>query len=411
MYQKLRILAYDRSLSVEEEYEKRIVSPSAIITDLVITPYSQQKEAKMIGTRYSMFYIILPQMLSLIEEVHILSKKIQDYASKLPEVAMDYLTISQLINEMKSTNDIEGVKSTRQELSEAIKAQNTRDEVRFKQSVKTYFRVIEEGKVTIDQLGDFRKLYNDTVLEEIDEEDLPDGKLFREKPVSIVDTKNQTTVHSGNVDEESINRDLLLLINYMNRYNESFLIKAIVTHYYFEYIHPFYDGNGRLGRFLMTSYLSDKLDLLSALSISESILNEKNKYEKAFIEVSTPNNFGEVTFFILDMLKIIVKGQKATRNNIMEANLKLDSLFLFLNQCEDLNDDQRNILFIMIQHDLFDTGNNYLSNQELMDISRHYSRRTINKMTEDLSEKNYLVKVKNKPTTYKLNVDMIPLYD
>ncbi|MEY8369954.1 Fic family protein [Aerococcaceae bacterium 50-4] len=411
MYQKLRILAYDRSVVIKEEYQKRIDSFSAIVTELVITPYSQQKQTKIAGAHYPLFYSILPQMLSLIEEVHILSKEVQKYANRLPEVALDYLTISQLIDEMKSTNDIEGVKSTRQELSEAIQAQNTLANVRFKQSVKTYLKVMDEGKVTIKQLSDFRNLYNDTVLEEIDAQDIPDGELFRAKTVSIIDTNNQTTVHRGNVDESAINRDLQLLINYMNSETESFLIKAIVTHYYFEYIHPFYDGNGRLGRFLLTSYLSDKLDLLSALSISESVFHEKNKYEKAFIEVSTPNNFGEVTFFILDMLKIIVKGQKATRDKIMEANLKLESLDLYLKQADDLDDAQRNILFVMIQHDLFDTTNNYLTNQELVDISSEYSRRKVNQMTTALEEKNYLIKVKSKPTTYALNLDMIPLYD
>ncbi|MFV8806431.1 Fic family protein [Aerococcus urinaeequi] len=411
MYQKLRILSYDRSLDVEEEYRKRIESPSTTVTDLVITPYSQQKEAKVTGKKYPLFYTILPQILNLIEEVHILSRDIRDYANRLPDVALDYLTISQLIDEMKSTNDIEGVKSTKQELNEAIEAQNTQEEVRFKQSVKTYLRVMEEGKVTISQLRDFRDLYNDTVLEEIDEQDLPDGELFRSKNVSIVDTKNQSVVHRGNVDESAINRDLQLLINYMNNDSESFLIKAIITHYYFEYIHPFYDGNGRLGRFLMTSYLSDKLDLLSALSISESIFHDKNKYEKAFIEVSTPNNFGEITFFIIDMLEIIAKGQKMTRNSIMEAELKLNSLYYYLNQSEDLNDDQRSILFVMIQHDLFDTTNSHLTNQKLVEISPNYSRRKLNKIMIALEEKNYLTKVKHKPTTYTLNLDMIPLYD
>lgn len=111
------------------------------------------------------------------------------------------------------------------------------------------------------------------------------------------------------------------------------------------------------------------------------------------------------------MLEIIAKGQKMTRNSIMEAELKLNSLYYYLNQSEDLNDDQRSILFVMIQHDLFDTTNSHLTNQKLVEISPNYSRRKLNKIMIALEEKNYLTKVKHKPTTYTLNLDMIPLYD
>ncbi|MFL8888596.1 Fic family protein [Helcococcus kunzii] len=80
--------------------------------------------------------------------------------------------------------------------------------------------------------------------------------------------------------------DLTKLLSYMNEEDESDIIKAIVSHYIFEYIHLFYNGNGRLGRYLLSSYLAYKLDPFSALSISEAIKNNKNKYGDIFSEVT-----------------------------------------------------------------------------------------------------------------------------
>ncbi|WP_375543883.1 Fic family protein [Helcococcus kunzii] len=93
-------------------------------------------------------------------------------------------------------------------------------------------------------------------------------------------------VHVGDSNEEEITEDLTKLLSYMNEEDESDIIKAIVSHYIFEYIHLFYNGNGRLGRYLLSSYLAYKLDPFSALSISEAIKNNKNKYGDIFSEVT-----------------------------------------------------------------------------------------------------------------------------
>ena len=56
--------------------------------------------------------------------------------------------------------------------------------------------------------------------------------------------------------------------------------------------------------------MSDKLDVLTTFSISNSILRDLKKYYNSFIETEDINNYGEITFFVENILKTIKNEQK-----------------------------------------------------------------------------------------------------
>lgn len=82
------------------------------------------------------------------------------------------------------------------------------------------------------------------------------------------------------------------------------LLRAAIVHYQFEAIHPFADGNGRLGRVLISLQLI-KEDVLRypVLYLSGYLLREKKNYDKCLLEVTTEGKWKEWILFFLEGIK------------------------------------------------------------------------------------------------------------
>lgn len=74
---------------------------------------------------------------------------------------------------------------------------------------------------------------------------------------------------------------------------------------------PFYDGNGRTGRYLLALYLDESLSIPTALSLSRTIAENKHAYYAAFSSVENPLNHGEMTHFVYSMLELIRTAQSS----------------------------------------------------------------------------------------------------
>ena len=92
------------------------------------------------------------------------------------------------------------------------------------------------------------------------------------------------------------------LEKYINNDGETelLLVKAALIHYQFETIHPFLDGNGRIGRLLVTLFLLDK-GVLSTPALYLSYFLKKNRveYYDRMTEVRAKGNYEQwVKFFL-----------------------------------------------------------------------------------------------------------------
>lgn len=124
--------------------------------------------------------------------------------------------------------------------------------------------------------------------------------MFRTRPIGVVDN-NGNILHFGTLPQYVPNL-MNELLEWVETSNIHMLIKSCVFHYEFEVIHPFADGNGRVGRLWHTLLLSKWNPVFAWLPVESIIHDNQEAYYDA---INTSNNNVDSTIFIEFMLSVI----------------------------------------------------------------------------------------------------------
>lgn len=145
---------------------------------------------------------------------------------------------------------------------------------------------------------------------------------FRSGSVGVVD-KQGNVLHFGTLPDyvPGLTKELL---EWVRDSEVHILIKSCVFHYELELIHPFADGNGRIGRLWHTLLLTQWKPLFAWLPV-ESIIHDRQ--EEYYAAINRSNYEGESTFFIMFMLSAIKDAlTEAVQTTGVAGNMSSDEL-------------------------------------------------------------------------------------
>ena len=109
------------------------------------------------------------------------------------------------------------------------------------------------------------------------------------------------------------------------------LIRIAISHYQFETIHPFLDGNGRIGRLLITLYLvSHGLLSKPSLYLSAHLEKQRGAYYDALTRVRESNDLGHWCRFFLQGVSETAQNGKRTFQSILRLQQNLESQIVTL---------------------------------------------------------------------------------
>ena len=240
-----------------------------------------------------------------------------------------------------------------------------KDIAEVKNAYEIYDRLDELNPYSVDDLLLAHEVMTRGLVDESGE--------FRSGSVGVVDHRGNV-LHVGTLPAY-VPGLVAELLDWTEHDPQHILIKSCVFHYEFELIHPFADGNGRIGRLWHTLLLSKWNPIFAWLPVESMIHDRQEKYYRAF---NAANNAADSTVFITfmleavrdTMLEVITADGSVTKSKSDKAAAREKLVMDYLEQ------------------------NNAITNSDVQELL-HVSTATANRILNSMVEKGMIVRFRN----------------
>lgn len=379
----------------ETEYIRRLEAPFTVHFNIPIHQYNRKNA-------YPAFLCYTGEILRLVEKFYKTYEQFLYTVNTVPPVVLYQFTRLSIVEEVKSTNDIEGVRSTKKEIREIIEKKGTHYH-RLQSVVHQYLELLGEEEIKFDTCQDIRNFYDDFTHQEITQENPQnrlDGSLFRKEPVQI-EAATGKTIHQGLYPESRIIEALDQALRILHSEEYPLLIRLALFHYFFVYIHPFYDGNGRTDRFITSYFLSRQFHRLLAVRLSIYIKRNQSRYYHMLEEADSERNRGDMTPFVMGFLEILIGSTEDTIGVLSRKNEQMRKYESRIDAFQLQDKLLKEIYITLLQAALF--YGEGISMADLMKVTGK-NRGTIQKRIDEIPGNHLIVTKAGKTNYYKLNL-------
>jgi Fic family protein len=219
------------------------------------------------------------------------------------------------------------------------------------------------------------------------------------EPMQIISgSASNPKIHYEAPPSKTLSKEMKRFIEWYNTSEiSSPIIKAAVAHLYFESIHPFEDGNGRIGRAIAEKALSQGFDNPILFSISKSIEENRSNYYK---ELQLAQQRLEITKWIEWFASIIIIAQDDAEKTIQFTIKKMK----FFDKYDKIfNDRQKKVINRILEEGFngFKGGMNAKKYISITDTSKATATRDL----QELAAMNvFVIKGLGRSTSYELNI-------
>lgn len=283
--------------------------------------FTNSKTGKLVWEQNGMYYRFEPNPLPFKEFVPsqslitallntaLVLGRLDGQTQKLSPQEVHLLRMPFILKEATLSSEIEGTRSTLTDVYKEEKQKETDvQKILDNEEIRNYAKALEYGLKNINRgiTEEIIKEMHKILLQGVRGSDKQPGE-YKTNQNAI--GKRQDTLETAKFVPASPQTAPFLMKNFVEFVNNESLFNALyriaIAHYQFEAVHPFRDGNGRIGRLLIMLLLcKEKILCQPLLYISEFFNRNRGTYIDSLFDVSSKNKIEEWILFFLKALEV-----------------------------------------------------------------------------------------------------------